>query len=134
MTAEPAPRPGWELLAGQVNQRRYEALRAYLFEGASLQQAADATGYTRDALASLVRDLRACRLAVFAPPGTPGPKNHRNRYLSSLVSDWMGGVGLVVVSGQGVPQVTHSYRAAGVVAAPDGGAVSDRDRQRLRAW
>ena len=62
------------------------------------------------------------------------PKNHRNRYLSSLVSDWMGGVGLIVVSGQGVPQVTHSYRAAGVVAAPDGGAVSDRDRQRLRAW
>ena len=61
-------------------------------------------------------------------------KNHRNRYLSSLVSDWMRGVGLIVVSGQGVSQVTHSYRAAGVVAAPDGGAVSDRDRQRLRAW
>ena len=75
MTAEPAPRPGWELLAGQVNQRRYEALRAYLFEGASLQQAADAAGYTRDALASLVRDLRAGRLTVFAPPGTPGRKS-----------------------------------------------------------
>jgi len=75
MTAEPAPRPGWELLAGQVNQRRYEALRAYLYQGASLQQAADATGYTRDALASLVRDLRAGRLTVFAPPGTPGRKN-----------------------------------------------------------
>ena len=74
MTAVPAPRPGWELLAGQVNQRRYEALRAYLFQGASLQQAADATGYTRDALASLVRDLRAGKLAVFAPPGTPGRK------------------------------------------------------------
>ena len=55
-------------------------------------------------------------------------KNHRNRYLSSLVSDWMGGVGLMMVSGQGVSQVTHSYRAAGVVAAPDGDAVSDRDR------
>ena len=39
-----------------------------------------------------------------------------------------GGVGLIMVSGQGVSQVTHSYRAAGVVAAPDGGAVSDRDR------
>ena len=61
-------------------------------------------------------------------------KNHRNRYLSSLVSDWMRGVGLIVVSGQGVSQVTHSYRAAGVVAAPDGGAVSDRGRQCLRAW
>jgi hypothetical protein len=70
-----APRPGWELLAGQVNQRRYEALRAYLFEGRSLQQAADATGYTRDAVASLVRDLRAGELAVFAPPGTPGRKS-----------------------------------------------------------
>ena len=75
MTAEPAPRPGWELLAGQVNQRRYEALRAYLYQGASLQQAADAAGYTRDALASLVRDLRAGKLTVFAPPGTPGRKS-----------------------------------------------------------
>src|SRR5712691_12163661 len=75
MTAVSAPRQGWELLAGQVNQRRYEALRAYLFEGASLQQAADATGYTRDALASLVRDLRAGRLTVFAPPGVPGRKS-----------------------------------------------------------
>src|SRR5712671_2120037 len=77
MTAVSAPRPGWELLAGpgQVNQRRYEALRAYLFEGASLQQAADRTGYTRDALASLVRDLRAGRLTLFAPPGVPGRKS-----------------------------------------------------------
>src|SRR5260370_158166 len=75
MTAIPAPRPGWELLAGQVNQRRYEALRAYLYEGASLQQAADRTGYTRAALASLVRDLRAGKLTVFAPPGIPGRKS-----------------------------------------------------------
>jgi hypothetical protein len=75
MTAIPAPRPGWELLAGQVNQRRYEALRAYLHEGASLRQAAEATGYTRDALASLVRDLRAGKLTIFAPPGIPGRKS-----------------------------------------------------------
>jgi hypothetical protein len=75
MTAIPAPRSGWELLAGQVNQRRYEALRAYLHDGASLQQAADATGYTRAALASLVRDLRAGKLTVFAPPGVPGRKS-----------------------------------------------------------
>ena len=52
MTANPAPRPGWELLAGQPNQRRYEALRAYLYEGRTLPEAADAAGYTRDALAS----------------------------------------------------------------------------------
>ena len=75
MTAVPAPRPGWELLAGQVNQRRYEALRAYLYQGLSLREAAEAAGYTRDALASLVRDLRAGKLTLFAPPGTPGRKN-----------------------------------------------------------
>jgi hypothetical protein len=75
MTAIPAPRPGWELLAGQVNQRRYEALRAYLHEGLSLREAAEATGYTRDALASLVRDLRAGKLTIFAPPGIPGRKS-----------------------------------------------------------
>jgi len=75
VSAKPAPRPGWELLAGQVNQRRYEALRACLREGLSLREAAEATGYTRDALASLVRDLRAGRLTVFAPPGTPGRKS-----------------------------------------------------------
>ncbi len=74
MTAVSAPRPGWELLAGQVNQRRYEALRAYLYEGLSLQLAADAAGYTRSALASLVRDLRAGKVTVFAPPGVPGRK------------------------------------------------------------
>jgi hypothetical protein len=77
MTAVSAPRRGWELLAGpgQVNQRRYEALRAYLHDGASLQQAAEATGYTRAALASLVRDLRAGKLTLFAPPGVPGRKS-----------------------------------------------------------
>jgi hypothetical protein len=70
------PRPGWELLAGPgpVNQRRYEALRAYLYEGASLQRPADAA-CTRYALASLVRDLLAGRLTVFARPGVPGRKS-----------------------------------------------------------
>jgi transposase len=75
MAAVSATRPGWELLARQLNQRRYEALRAYLYEGLSLREAADASGYTRNALASLVRDLRAGRLTVFAPPGTPGRKS-----------------------------------------------------------
>jgi transposase len=63
------------LLAGQVNQRRYEALRAYLYGGLSLREAADATGYTRAAVASLVRDLRAGKLTIFAPPGVPGRKS-----------------------------------------------------------
>src|SRR5487761_1223268 len=75
MTAVSAPRPGCELLAGQVNQRCYEARRAYRYEGAPLRQAADATGYTRAAVASLVRDLRAGKLTIFAPPGVPGPKS-----------------------------------------------------------
>ena len=75
MSATSAPRPGWELLAGQVNQRRYEALRAYLAEGRSLQEAAEASGCTRDAVASLVRDPRAGKLTVFAPPGAPGRKS-----------------------------------------------------------
>jgi hypothetical protein len=44
-------------------------------EGLPLREAAEATGYTRDALASLVRDLRAARLTVFAPPGVPGRKS-----------------------------------------------------------
>ena len=48
----------------------YEALRVYLYKGASLQQAADCADYTRAALASPVRDLRAGNLTVFAPPAS----------------------------------------------------------------
>jgi len=57
-----------------VNQRRYEAIRAYLYEGASLAEAAARFGYARSALASLVRDWRAGRLTLFAEPGRPGRK------------------------------------------------------------
>jgi transposase len=59
----------------QVNQRRYEAIRAYLYEAAPLEQAATRFGYTRSALASLVRDFRAGRLALFAEPAKPGRKS-----------------------------------------------------------
>src|SRR6267154_2436778 len=98
MTAVSAPRPGWELLAGpgQVNQRRYEALRAYLYEGASLQQAADATGYTRTALASLVRDLRAGKLTVFAPPGVPGRKSAPKKDAARARVVWLRREGLSI--------------------------------------
>ena len=75
MAAKPAPGAEYFTAPAHPNQRRYEALRAYLYEGASLQQAADRTGYTRAALASLVRDLRAGKLTVFAPPGVPGRKS-----------------------------------------------------------
>ena len=77
MAAESAPRRGGEAFArpAQVNQRRYEAVRAYLYEGAPLDEAAARFGYTRSALASLVRDFRAGKLALFAEPGRPGRKS-----------------------------------------------------------
>jgi len=58
-----------------VSQRRYEAIRAYLHEGAPMAEAAARFGYTPSALASLVRDWRAGRLALFAGPGKPGRKS-----------------------------------------------------------
>src|SRR6266498_690231 len=77
MAAKPTRRKGWELFAhpAQQNQRRYEALRAYLYEGASLAQAAARFGYTSATLNSLARDLRAGKLALFAPAGKPGRKH-----------------------------------------------------------
>jgi transposase-like protein len=53
--------------------RRYEALRAYLLEGASAAAAAARFGYTEATLASLVRDFRAGRREFFRTP-KPGPK------------------------------------------------------------
>ncbi|HEV8650380.1 MAG TPA: helix-turn-helix domain-containing protein, partial [Actinomycetes bacterium] len=77
MTATPAPRPGGEAFASpaSVNQRRYEAIRAYLYEGAPLDEAAARFGYSRSALASLVRDWRAGKLTLFAEPRRPGRKS-----------------------------------------------------------
>ena len=77
MAAQSAPHAGGEVFArpAQVNQRRYEALRAYLHEGAPLAEAAARFGYTRSALASLVRDFRAGKLTLFAEPGKPGRKS-----------------------------------------------------------
>lgn len=77
MAAKPTRRKGWELFAhpAQQNQRRYEALRAYLYEGASLTQAAARFGYTPATLESLARDLRAGKLVLFAPAGKPGRKH-----------------------------------------------------------
>ena len=77
MAAESAPRSGGEVFARptQLNQRRYEAIRAYLYERAPCGEAAARFGYTRSALASLVRDFRAGMLALFAEPARPGRKN-----------------------------------------------------------
>jgi transposase-like protein len=72
----PLLRAGAEFFADPADplQRRYEALRAYLLDGASLAQAAQRFGYTPAALATLVRDFRAGRRDFFAPPPRPGPK------------------------------------------------------------
>jgi hypothetical protein len=56
-----------------VNQRRYEALRAYFTEGLTYEQAGARFGYTRWAMINLVRDWRAGKLELFAPPRKPGP-------------------------------------------------------------
>ncbi|HEX9354097.1 MAG TPA: hypothetical protein VF933_09825 [Streptosporangiaceae bacterium] len=57
----------------QVNQRRYEALRAYFVGGLSYAEAGERLGYTRWAVINLVRDYRAGKLELFAPPRRPGP-------------------------------------------------------------
>ncbi len=77
MSAQSAPRPGWEHFAqpAQSNHRRYEALRAYFAGEGSLAEVAARFGYTRSTLASLARDHRAGKLDLFAPAGRPGPKS-----------------------------------------------------------
>lgn len=77
MTAKPAPRRGWEAFARPqgVNQRRYEAVRTYVYDAAPLAEAAAQFGYTPAALASLVRDFRAGKLTLFAETGRPGRKS-----------------------------------------------------------
>ncbi|MCA1681679.1 MAG: transposase [Actinobacteria bacterium] len=57
----------------QVNQRRYEALRGFFVEGLTHAQAGERFGYTRWAMVNLVREYRAGRLELFAPPRKPGP-------------------------------------------------------------
>ncbi len=77
MSPAPVPaRPGGEffLQPDNSNQRRYEALRAYLLEGLSLQEAAVRFGYSVNTVASLLRDFRAGHLEFFTLP-QPGPKS-----------------------------------------------------------
>jgi transposase len=57
----------------QVNQRRYEALRAYFVDGLTYEQAGARFGYTRWAMINLVREHRSGKLNLFAPPRRPGP-------------------------------------------------------------
>jgi hypothetical protein len=68
--------PGREYFTrpSQPSQRRYEALRAYFTEDLTVAEAGDRAGYTRASMASLLRDFRAGKLELFAPPGKPGPR------------------------------------------------------------
>ncbi len=63
----------WFTAAEQVNQRRYEALRAFFVDGLSHAEAGAKFGYTRWSMINLVRDFRAGELGLFAPPRRPGP-------------------------------------------------------------
>ena len=74
MTAGPPQAgPEWFTAPEQVNHRRYEALRAFFVDGLTHAQAAERFGYTRWGMVNLVRDYRAGKLTLFAPPGKPGP-------------------------------------------------------------
>jgi hypothetical protein len=74
VAAKPAPGTEYFTAPRHPNQRRYEALRAYFTENLTVEQAGARAGYTRASMASLLRDFRAGRLELFAPPGKPGPK------------------------------------------------------------
>ena len=74
MAANPAPGAEYFTAPRHPNQRRYEALRAYFTEGLTVAEAGARAGYTRSSMASLLRDFRAGKLELFAPPGKPGPK------------------------------------------------------------
>ena len=63
----------WFISPAQVNHRRYEALRAFFTEGLTYEQAGQRFGYTRWAMIGLVREYRAGKLDLFAPPRKPGP-------------------------------------------------------------
>jgi hypothetical protein len=75
MAARSPQRAGAEAFTAPplVNQRRYEALRAWYVDGLSYAQAGERFGYTRWAMINLVREHKAGKLELFAAPRKPGP-------------------------------------------------------------
>jgi len=75
MAARSPQREGAEAFTAPalVNQRRYEALRAWYVDGLSYAEAGERFGYTRWAMISLVREHKAGKLELFAAPRKPGP-------------------------------------------------------------
>ena len=74
-TPEPSAGAAAFTAPGQLNQRRYEALRAHHVDGLTWAQAGAKYGYTRWAMINMNREWQAGRLTLFTPPGKPGPKN-----------------------------------------------------------
>lgn len=58
------------------NQRQYEALRAYVIDGATAKEAASRFGFTTKSLYALAHDLRSGQLEIF-PKRVTGPKDRR---------------------------------------------------------
>ncbi len=56
-----------------MNHRRYETLRAVFVDGLTAAAAGARFGYSRWSVVNLVRDFRAGKLNLFAPPAKPGP-------------------------------------------------------------
>lgn len=73
MTAGSAQYTEWFRSPEEVNHRRYETLRAVFVDGLTHEAAGTRFGYTRWSVVNLVRDFRAGKLSLFAPPGRPGP-------------------------------------------------------------
>jgi transposase len=63
----------WFDQPGDVNHRRYEILRAVFVDGDTHARAAARFGVSHWTVTNLVRDFKAGRLEMFAPPGRPGP-------------------------------------------------------------
>ncbi len=77
MAARSPQRPGAEffIAPGQVNQRRYEALRAYFVDGLSYAEAGARFGYTRGAQG--LDGLQPAR-GVVQRAGHPAGRQHRH--------------------------------------------------------
>jgi transposase len=75
-SAQGPARPGGEFFTSpaEPTHRRYEALRAFLAEGASTEQVAARFGYTAATVTSMVRDFRAGQHDFFLV-SKPGPKS-----------------------------------------------------------
>jgi len=61
-------------VASGATQRRYEGLRAYLYEGLPAKEAADRVGWAPETLTAAVSDFRAGRRDFFVTP-KPGPRS-----------------------------------------------------------